>query len=130
MTGGKDDYDDQLIAAADAIVDAVTEIYDAAEVAQEIVTAAVGLSDAAEGPPDRDAMIKLNAVAIYLRRAVVELDARWSDLNRAGQDWTVVFGKPHYYADPTTIDDDALTSTFRELGLTHYYATRTDGGRR
>ena len=112
------EYDDRLIDASDALVQAVTDLYDAAEAAQEIVADAVLEAASADGPPHERAMLRLWATTVYLRQSIDEIGARWSDLNRSGQDWTLVRQKPHYYADTMkTQDDDVYAALIEEAGL-------------
>jgi hypothetical protein len=115
--GGKGDYDDRLIDASDALTQAVSDLYDAAEAAQEIAADAVLESASADGPPHERAMLRLHAVSVYLRQTIDEIGARWSDLNRTGQDWTLVYFKPHYYADVVAVDDDLYAELIKEAGL-------------
>ena len=111
------DYDDRLIDAGDALTQAVTDLYDAAEAAQEIVAEAVQDSSSADGPPDERAMLKLWAVTVYARQTIDAIGARWSELNRTGQDWTLVWNKRHYYADIVGIDDELYATLIEEAGL-------------
>lgn len=112
------DYDDRMIDAADALVQAVTDLYDAAEAAQEIVADAVLDAASAEGPPHERAMLRLCATTVYLRQTTDEIGARWTDLNRSGQDWTLVRHRPHYYADVMKLlDDDVYAALIKEAGL-------------
>lgn len=100
------DYDDALIDQSRQVVEIVQRVHDRAEAAATLLDGAVGDAWAADGPPDEREMLKLWLAIADVVTTARRAQKAWHQLNSAGQSWTVVRQRPHYYADLETLVSD------------------------
>lgn len=103
---GVGDFDDALIDQASQLAAIVHRLNDRAERASDVLFDAVGDAWTADGPPNEREMLKLWLAIADVAAAAGRAQKVWKQLNNAGQSWTVVRRKPHYYADLETLASD------------------------
>lgn len=102
--GIRDDYDQALIDASAELRARAKDAWEAIHRLHfEVESSLAARADNAEGPPDTNSMVRLWNEIVLLRLHANALHEQWKRVNRAGQDWCVVWNENVEYVDETLL---------------------------